>query len=87
MNKSKVISIAGIILLVMLVFWSPFERKSGGFTDALRAWGVHQQEASDEITNAAVSGFEGDVVGEHKVDGSNWSIPNIIRHLLGVDGE
>lgn len=25
------------------------------------------------------------VVGEHKDDGSNWGIPNMIRHFFGVE--
>lgn len=83
--KTKISAIAGIALLLALVLWSPFERKEGGFTDILRYWGQEQEELSNELTSKAVSGAEGKYVGEHKEDGSNWSIPNILRSLLGVE--
>ncbi len=83
--KQKLIYIVGIILVAAIVIYSPFERKNSEIGDILNDWGEHQQEMSDKFTDQVVSGAEGSWVGEHQVDGSNWSIPNILRHILGVD--
>lgn len=83
--RTKIMAIAGVALLLALVFWSPFEREEEGFTDVLRYWGDEQKELSDELTSKAVAGAEGKYVGEHKEDGSNWSIPNILRSWFGID--
>ena len=85
MKRSVLVTIAGIVLLFVLVFYSPFERQSGEFSQVLQSMGQHQKETSDVLTEQALEQVEGTVVGEHQVDGSNWSIPNIIRHVLGVD--
>lgn len=85
MKNIKIPVIIGLLLILMIVFWSPFESESGGFSDILRDWSKQQSEISDEIVQNAVSGAEGNIVGEKEVDGSNWSIPNIIRNILGVD--
>lgn len=85
MGKQKIITIIGLVFIVMLVLWSPFKDEGGDFQKMLHLWGDRQHEYSDQVTEEAVSGLEGTVIGEHQVDGSNWSIPNIIRHLLGVD--
>lgn len=87
MRRSVVLSAIGIIILAVLVITNPFEKTNSegdSFTDVLYAWGDRQEECSEEITAAAVSEIEGSIIGEHKIDGSNWSIPNIIRHWLGV---
>lgn len=85
MKKGIAGSAVGLALLALLVVFSPWKDESskGGFSDILRSWGNKQSEVSEEITSSAVSGAEGTVVGEHQVDGANWSIPNIIRHWLG----
>ena len=85
MKRSIFVIIAGIVLLYLLVFHSPFERQSGDFSKILTSMGKHQQEVSEVLTEQAIEDAEGTIVGEHEVDGSNWSIPNIIRHILGVD--
>ncbi len=85
MKRSTLAGIVGIILLAILVINPPFEVGEGDFSKILRAWGNKQAEQSEEITHEVVKGAEGTIVGEYKVDGSNWSIPNIVRHLLGGD--
>ena len=88
MNRSKLLSVVGIVVLAVLVITTPIEKKDTAgesFTDILYAMGERQEEYSDEVTADLVSGVEEHLTGEHKIDGSNWSIPNIIRHLLGVD--
>lgn len=80
--RMKLISIAGLIVLALLVSNLPWERQSSGLTEVLYSWGEQQEENSDRFTQFAVSGVEGELVGEHSIDGSNWSIPNIIRHWL-----
>lgn len=80
--RQKILLILGIAALVLLVNELPWERQSSGLTEVLYSWGEQQEETSDKLTSAAVSGAEGTLVGEHQVDGSNWSIPNIIRHWI-----
>lgn len=84
--KQKIGFGIGMLLILTLIFSSPWaeHRNSSGMTDILRYWGNQQQQASEVMTNFAVSDAEGTWVGEHEVDGSNWAIPNIIRHWLGV---
>lgn len=84
--KQKIGFGIGLLIIAVLVFASPWgdSDQQGGFTEVLYAWGESQEEVSDKFTTAAVSGAEGSLVGEHEVDGSNWAIPNIIRHWLGV---
>lgn len=81
--RAKVISIIIVLGLVLFVTYLPWERQSSGLTEVLYSWGEQQEETSDKLTITAVSGVEGDLVGEHEVDGSNWSIPNILRNLFG----
>lgn len=85
--KQKIVSVLAILVIVLMVIYSPWGNnpEPGSFTEVLRGWGEGQEEVSDKFTTAAVSGVEGTWVGEHEVDGSNWAIPNIIRHLIGVD--
>ena len=85
MNKQKVATIAGLVVIACIVLYSPFERQAGEFSKVLRQWGSEQQEVSENVASTAVSDLEGTVVGEHQINGANWSIPNIIRHFLGVD--
>lgn len=81
--RAKIIAVVGVLILVMLVTQLPWERRSSGLTQILYSWSDQQRETSDELTEFAVSGAEGTLVGEHEVDGSNWSIPNILRHWFG----
>lgn len=84
--KQKLGSAIAIIIIALMVIYSPWgESPKSDFTRGIRGWGDEQQETSERFTTAAVSGVEGGVVGEHEIDGSNWAIPNIIRHWLGVD--
>ena len=85
MDKQKTATIAGLVVILTIIFFSPFEREEGNLSKILRSIGDNQEVVSEQITSTAVSGIEGTVVGEHQVNGANWSIPNIIRHLLGVD--
>ena len=80
--RQKVLLIAGLLALALFVNNLPWERQSSGITNILYLWGEQQEETSDKITTSTVAGVEGELVGEHMVDGSNWSIPNIIRHWL-----
>lgn len=85
MNKGKIGSIIGILVILAIVFFSPFKREEGEFSKILRYAGDQQFEASETWTDKAVGDVEGKLVGEHQIKGANWSIPNIIRHILGVD--
>lgn len=85
MRNGKLVSILAIALLAVMVIYSPFKSEEGDFSKVLRVWGNQQATQSEEITEDLLKDVEGNIVGEHKVDGSNWSIPNIIRHLLGVE--
>lgn len=85
MRNGKLVSILAIALLAIMVIYSPFKSEEGDFSKVLRVWGNQQSIQSEEITEDLLKDVEGNIVGEHKVDGSNWSIPNIIRHLLGVE--
>lgn len=55
------------------------------FGSILLQWGDEQEDVSDRFTVEVTAPLEGEIVGEHEVNGANWSIPNIIRHWLGVD--
>lgn len=81
--RAKVISIIVVLGMVLFATYLPWERQSSGLTEVLYSWGEQQEETSDKLTITAVSGVEGELVGEHKIDGSNWSIPNILRNLFG----
>ena len=83
--KVKLLAIAGLAALYILVTQLPWERQSSGLTEWLYTQGEQQEENANIITETAVSGLEGEggLAGDHEVDGSNWSIPNIIRHLIG----
>lgn len=84
--KQKIGSAFAIIAIALMVIYSPWgDSPESDFTKGLRGWGEGQEEISDKFTTAAVADVEGTLIGEHEVDGSNWAIPNIIRHLLGVD--
>lgn len=82
---SKLKIFIGIFLIAVIVLGSPWDHQHSTFGDILSSIGYHQAEDSEKIVSFAVSGAEGKVVGEHKVNGSNWSIPNIIKSLIGVD--
>lgn len=82
--RTKLFAIGGIVAFFLLVNTLPWERQSSGLTQLLYSWGEQQEENADEITNVAVSGVEGTLVGESAVDGSNWSIPNILRNLFSA---
>lgn len=85
-GRQKFFSVIGIVVLIVLIVYSPYERNTGEFSKILYALGDCQEQASENITNAVVSKVEGsNTVGEHCINGSNWSIPNIVRHLLGVE--
>jgi len=85
-NKGKgvLLGVLGLVLLFMLISWLPFERQSSGLTEWLYYQGEEQEKNSNELTEKAVEGLEGEgaLAGEHEDDGSNWSIPNILRHWL-----
>lgn len=80
--KVKLITLLCLILLGIFVVSLPWKRQSTALTQILYSWGEEQEENSDQITSSAVNNVEGGLVGQHQVDGSNWSIPNILRHLL-----
>lgn len=82
--KAKIVGVLALVLLVVFVRELPWERQSSGITDVLYMWSDKQEQTSIEVTDKAVSGAEGTLVGEHQVDGANWSIPNILRHWFGV---
>ena len=85
--RERALAVAGILALVLLVNHLPFERQSNGITSLLSSWGDAQEQTSDLFTTEIVSDVEGELVGEHKIDGSNWSIPNILRHwVMGIEG-
>lgn len=80
--RQKLLLLAGLLALALFVNNLPWERQSSEITGILHIWSERQEEISEEVTTSTVAGVEGELVGEHIVDGSNWSIPNIIRHWL-----
>ena len=82
--KEKLLPILGIVILYLFVTNLPWERQSSGLTEWLYEQGEEQEYNSEVITEAGVKPLEGEggIAGEHQVDGANWSIPNIVRHLL-----
>lgn len=85
MDKQKATIIVGLLVILAIVLFLPFDRQEGEFSKILRSIGSNQEVVSEQITSTAVSGMEGSIVGEHQINGANWSIPNLIRHFLGVD--
>ena len=83
--KQNALIIAGLLAIALVVNNLPWESKSSGLTEMLYELGETQESIADKTTTEAVSSAEGKLVGEHKVDGSNWSIPNILRHWIGED--
>lgn len=83
--KAKISGCLGIIVLVSILAASPYKGETSEFGSFLHSMGDRQQEYADQQTNKAVSAAEGDLVGKHTVNGSNWAIPNIIAHWLGQD--
>lgn len=90
--RDRVLCIVALLALSVVVNAMPSEHRDGiefvSGTDGslgsiIMSWGVEQEQLSDSITTEAVSDLEGNVVGEHKADGSNWSIPNILRFYFG----
>lgn len=85
-KDNKVLAaILALVVFVAILKSIPFESKSSPMTEILYGMGESQQQLSEELTEYAVSGVEGKYVGEHEIKGANWAIPNIIRHILGVD--
>ena len=82
-NK-EVLGAVGIASLLLLYSCIPIESKPNSFSSWLHQQSEEQQQTSNNVTNVLVSPMEGEnkVAGEHKEDGSNWSIPNIVRNLL-----
>lgn len=86
MKKVGIFSMIGLVIIAWLVVAKPYgEPQQSNFGSILSVWGEQQEEVSEELTDKAVSGVEGDLVGEHQINGANWSIPNLIRHFLGVE--
>lgn len=86
-GKQKAIAIVGLAIVLFITLSGQFKpdgTKDDGFSRILYAWSYRQEEASEKITDAAVAPVEGAVIGTHLPNGANWSIPNIIRNLLGV---
>lgn len=85
--RNKLFTIIGLMLVLMIIssVSSVKEpaKKPGGLAGVLYQWGEEQEGNSDVLTDAVVSGVEGTLVGEHQIDGANWSIPNLIRHWVG----
>lgn len=81
--RQKLLAIVGLLVLALIVTKLPFERQTNDMSKLLYEWSDEQAEMSESVTNEAVSGAEGSLVGEHEINGSNWSIPNIVRHWLG----
>lgn len=83
--KYKLFAVAGLIAISLLVKNLPWERQTSGLSQILYRWGEEQSERADRWTSVVVDEYEGHYVGERAIDGSNWSIPNILRHWLGGD--
>lgn len=80
--KQKILAAIGIVLFFVILNKIPWEPQSSGLTEVLYSWGEQQEQTAEDWTDAAVSGVEGNLVGEDAVDGSNWSIPNVLRNLF-----
>lgn len=81
--KEKLIGILALLVFVWLVNTFEPTNQEDSFTSYLHSLSQEQEKSSNQMVEGAVSGFEGTYVGEHEVDGSNWSIPNILRHYFG----
>lgn len=87
--RNKLFTIIGLALILIIISSVSSVKesvnKSTGLAGVLCQWGEEQEDNSEVLTDAAVSGLEGTLVGEHEIDGANWSIPNLIRHWVGGD--
>ena len=83
-GKIGAATIIGIIILLLFLFNSPFGKKSTGFVSILYKQAAEQADNADRITDDLASNMEGEgkLAGEHNASGSNWSIPNILRHIV-----
>lgn len=86
-SSKYLLSIIGVVLLIILVKCSPFKGTHDGFSKVLYDQAESQVAYSEKVTDVLASGAEGEgkLVGEHQVKGANWSIPNILRHLVMGD--
>ena len=80
--KQKLLAATGIVVFFVVVSKIPWAPQTSGLTEVLHSWGAQQEQTAEEFTDFAVSGVEGTLVGEDVVDGSNWSIPNVLRNLF-----
>ena len=82
--KQKIAAVLGVVLFALVVLYNPYssERPVDSFTNILHQWSSEQVDTSEKFTSQAVSGVEGEIVGEHQVKGANWSIPNILRFWI-----
>lgn len=81
--KERLLSAVLILFIAFLVNGFAPEEPTSGITQFLYNISDEQEEFSNDLTEAAVRPVEGTIVGAHKVDGSNWSIPNILRNIVG----
>ena len=88
--RTKIIIAFSLALLVCLTTGCDFPRgetadgrKSA--TTILYVWSREQKETSSKVFDAAMpDSLEENVTGGKMEDGSNWSIPNILRNLIGA---
>ena len=85
--KARLGAIAAVIVALFVLAKASSVAKNhgqvgdpGSFSSVLNTLGEKQNQAAENITEAAVSGVEDDMTGGHKEDGSNWSLPNIVAH-------
>ena len=81
--KDKAIGLIAILIFVWLVNTFEPVNQENSLMSYLHYFSEEQEKSSNQMVEGAVSGFEGTYVGEHEIDGSNWSIPNILRHYFG----
>lgn len=86
-KKSNIPALIGVGVIALIVIYSPIQKEKDGesFTDFFGKMGTQQSELANKLTDKAVSKFEGVYVKESEEDGSNWSIPNILRKLFNIE--
>lgn len=88
--KQKVCGLLGLAMLLSSLTACDFPRGKTAdgeysFTAILYKWSNDQKETSDEVFDQAMpDSLEENVTGGKVEDGSNWSIPNILRNLIGA---
>lgn len=80
--RQKILTGVGVVILLAAIAKASSKSEPSGLAGALYEIGVRQEQTADILTDAAVTDVEGHLVGEDAVDGTNWSIPAILRNIF-----